>query len=187
MSRTVNRCVGFVCLFIFLHFNIVAFRRHLAQTWPDDIEEAPEPVDEEGAHKQAHAPVPVEQAPARAHHKPPSKWCQYNECLKGRWRPRNPVFSNLEEFQEEFASRGSSPWHECPIPDPVEGEQRSEEEAKELKAQRLVNMMNYVWQPERGQQVPWDPEDFLVRLLKTPAGIIFIGGEWSATPYRSCQ
>ncbi|KAH6889080.1 hypothetical protein BKA70DRAFT_1330411 [Coprinopsis sp. MPI-PUGE-AT-0042] len=182
MNRTVNRCLGFLCLFIFLHFNIVAFRRHLAARLPDDISDSedPERVDYHDTHQQAPPPVPVEQPPAHSHPKPPSKWCQYNECLKGRWVPRTPPFSNLEEFQEEFASRGSSPWHECPIPDPAQGEERSEEKAKALKAKRLVDMMNYVWQPERGRQVPWDPEDFLVRLLKTPAGIIFIGDSVTA-------
>ena len=41
---------------------------------------------------QAHLPLP---APS-----PKSEWCQYNDCLKGKWVPRNRSFKNLAEFQE---------------------------------------------------------------------------------------
>ncbi|KAH6916343.1 hypothetical protein BKA70DRAFT_1419249 [Coprinopsis sp. MPI-PUGE-AT-0042] len=57
----------------------------------------------------------------------------------------------------------------------TETQGQSEEEIQAGKSQRLVDMMNYVWQPDRGKQVQWDPEEFIVRLLQTPAGIVFIG------------
>ncbi|KAH6916405.1 hypothetical protein BKA70DRAFT_1255682 [Coprinopsis sp. MPI-PUGE-AT-0042] len=172
MNRTVNRCLGFLCLFIFLHFNIVAFRRHLAARLPDDISDSEDPE------RQAPPPVPVEQPPAAVTLNPrPSGAIQ--RMLKGRWVPRTPPFSNLEEFQEELLREARH--HGTSAPYRIRRRERKGlREAKALKAKRLVDMMNYVWQPERGRQVPWDPEDFLVRLLKTPAGIIFIGDSVTA-------
>ncbi|KAH6916363.1 hypothetical protein BKA70DRAFT_1179842 [Coprinopsis sp. MPI-PUGE-AT-0042] len=99
-----------------------------------------------------------------------SVWCQYNKCLQGRWVPRQPPFANLKDLQEEFL------WFsQCPVQNETETQGQSEEEIQARKSQRLVDMMNYVWQPNRGKQVQWDPEEFIVRLLQTPAGVIFIG------------
>lgn len=104
--------------------------------------------------------------------------CQYSECLKGEWVPREPTFTSLADFQAIYATRGESIWDRCPVASAPEGEERTEEETRRLEEQRLVDIMNWVWKPHRGEQIPWDPMDFVVRLLKTPGGIVFIGGAW---------
>jgi len=48
-----------------------------------------------------------------------------------------------------------------------------------LEEQRLVDLMNYVWVPTEGagRMKKWDPEEFVVQMLRTPGGLILIGGE----------
>ena len=55
-----------------------------------------------------------------------------------------------------------------------------EKEKEKLEQQRLVDIFNWVWQPEKenGKQVEWDAMDFVVRLLKRPGGIVFMGGAY---------
>ncbi|KAF5332207.1 hypothetical protein D9611_008173 [Ephemerocybe angulata] len=105
--------------------------------------------------------------------------CQYNECLKGRWAPREPQFKTLEDFQEVFAKRGASIWSTCEVGDPPAGVKWTSAEEERLKQKRLVDIMNWVWQPDHGELLPWDPLDFVVRLLKTPGGIVFMGDSLS--------
>ncbi|KAE9409504.1 hypothetical protein BT96DRAFT_848115 [Gymnopus androsaceus JB14] len=41
--------------------------------------------------------------------------------------------------------------------------------------QRLVDMLNWEWLPDRGRLLDYDPIDFIVRMLKSPGGVIFVG------------
>ncbi|EAU89966.1 hypothetical protein CC1G_05882 [Coprinopsis cinerea okayama7 len=174
MARVLNRLLGLVGLFVFLHLSFLAFKRYLESPWSsgldnvgaDFVNEPPAVIPNEGLTKDGKPRIDP-------------KYCRYNACLKGRWVPREPQFANLKEFQEVFA-KGGSPWHRCPIDGPPPGVTRTEEETKELEGQRLVDMMNWVWKPETGEQIPFDAEDFVVRLLKAPAGIIFMGDSVSA-------
>ena len=43
------------------------------------------------------------------------RFCQGNECMRGKWVPRDPPFRTLEDFQEVYASRGGSKWDKCPV------------------------------------------------------------------------
>jgi hypothetical protein len=54
------------------------------------------------------APLPV---PAPS---PKSEWCQYNDCLKGKWVPRNLSFKNLAEFQEAYKNNQEPIWSRAP-------------------------------------------------------------------------
>jgi hypothetical protein len=58
----------------------------------------------------------------------------------------------------------------------------TDEERAVLEEQRLVDLMNYVWVPTEGagKMKKWDPEDFVVQMLRTPGGLILVGGESSA-------
>ncbi|KAG2011264.1 hypothetical protein CC2G_011405 [Coprinopsis cinerea AmutBmut pab1-1] len=111
---------------------------------------------------------------------PPPELCLYSECLRGHWKRREPPFDSLASFQAELAANSSSRWHRCAVPPPPEGVTRTEEEVRRLEQDRLVELMNWVWEPERGRMVPWNAEDFVVKLLQRPAGIIFIGDSISA-------
>ncbi|KAF5332286.1 hypothetical protein D9611_008082 [Ephemerocybe angulata] len=108
-----------------------------------------------------------------------STLCQYNECLQGRWVPREPQFKTLEDFQEVFAKKGSTKWSSCNVGEPPSGVTRTPAETKSLKEQRIVDIMNWMWQPSDGEWIPWDPMDFVVRLLKTPGGLVFMGDSLS--------
>ncbi|KAH6889081.1 hypothetical protein BKA70DRAFT_485925 [Coprinopsis sp. MPI-PUGE-AT-0042] len=174
--RRRNNLLAFVGLFLFLHLSFLAFRRHLEAAAQEPLQHEPH-KDETQQPQHGVDPPAVKQEPPP---KPRSKWCQYNDCLSGRWVPRDPPFANLQEFQDQFSSRGSSPWHECQIQDESLSKGKSPDEVEAMKTQRLLNVINYVWKPNHGKQVPWDAEDFVVRLLKTPAGISFLGDSVSA-------
>jgi hypothetical protein len=90
--------------------------------------------------------------------------------------PRDPPFESLADFQKVFATRGSTTWSKCEIANPPPGVTRTPKEKERLEQQRIVDVMNWVWKPARGEQIPWDAEDLVVRLLKTPGGIVFMGG-----------
>ena len=121
---------------------------------------------------QVHLPVP---APS-----PKSEWCQYNDCLKGKWVPRNPSFKNLAEFQEAYKNSQEPIWSRAPIPSPsISGLEFTDEESAVLETQRFLDLMNYVWLPNdgMGKMKNWDPEEFVVQMLRTPGGLIMIGGQ----------
>jgi hypothetical protein len=123
------------------------------------------------------APLPV---PAPS---PKSEWCQYNDCLKGKWAPRNPPFNDLADFQQAYKNGQEPIWSRAPIPSPsISGLEFTDEERAVLEEQRLVDLMNYVWVPTEGagKMKKWDPEEFVVQMLRTPGGLILIGGESSA-------
>ena len=122
------------------------------------------------------APLPV---PAPS---PKSEWCQYNDCLKGKWVPRNPSFKNLAEFQEAYKNNQEPIWSRAPIPSPsISGLEFTDEERAVLETQRFIDLMNYVWEPTEGmgKMKKWDPEEFVVQMLRTPGGLIMIGGQYT--------
>ena len=121
------------------------------------------------------APLPV---PAPS---PKSEWCQYNDCLKGKWVPRNPSFKNLAEFQQAYKNNQEPIWSRAPIPSPsISGLEFTDEEKAVLETQRFIDLMNYVWEPTEGlgKMKKFDPEEFVVQMLRTPGGLIMIGGQF---------
>ena len=82
------------------------------------------------------APLPV---PAPS---PKSQWCQYNDCLEGKWVPRNPSFKNLAEFQEAYKNNQEPIWSRAPIPSPsISGLEFTDEERAVLETQRFIDLM----------------------------------------------
>ncbi|TEB34056.1 hypothetical protein FA13DRAFT_1828178 [Coprinellus micaceus] len=126
---------------------------------------------------------------SNSHQNQNPRFCQGNECMRGKWVPREPPFRTLQDFQEVYASKGSSKWDKCPVGDlplaaftkdpldeDIKADSLSADEKKRLEEQRIVDVFNWVWQPEAGRlQVEWDAMDFVVRLLKRPGGIVFMG------------
>ncbi|KAJ3847122.1 hypothetical protein EV368DRAFT_25996, partial [Lentinula lateritia] len=49
------------------------------------------------------------------------------------------------------------------------------QEKKKLQGQRLVDTLNWEWTPGRGILLDYDPVDFVVRMLKSLGGLVFIG------------
>ena len=50
------------------------------------------------------------------------------------------------------------------------------ERKHEAGERRLMDIMSWTWKPDAGQMRDWDAEEFVVRLLRSPGGLIFIGG-----------
>ena len=94
------------------------------------------PYNDFGTSPTHQAPLPV---PAPS---PKSEWCQYNDCLKGKWVPRNPSFKNLAEFQEAYMNKQEPIWSRAPIPSPsISGLEFTDEERAVLETQRFIDLM----------------------------------------------
>lgn len=106
---------------------------------------------------------------------PISPWCEGNECSRGSWKPRSPLFTSLADFQMAYANHQEPMWSRCPsvVPPDVSW---TEEERQRADEKRIVDLNNWVWTPSSGKMKQWDPEAFLVRCLKSPGGVILIGG-----------
>ncbi|KAG5640650.1 hypothetical protein DXG03_007659, partial [Asterophora parasitica] len=106
--------------------------------------------------------------------KPEDNWCRPEECAAGQWRPREPPFTSIDDFRAAYANRLDRLWKGCSaIPDPT-GKRPSDSQSK-VDEERLMQVMNWTWTPYTGELRRWDPEDFMVRLLKSPGGLILIG------------
>ncbi|KAG6917497.1 hypothetical protein DXG01_002361 [Tephrocybe rancida] len=102
-------------------------------------------------------------------------WCQTVECASGRWEPRQPPFTSLDQFREAYANRLDVLWKGCSaIPDPSGGPKKVSTKGS-VDEERLMQVMNWTWTPNVGELRKWDAEEFMVRLLKSPGGLILIG------------
>ncbi|TRM60008.1 hypothetical protein BD626DRAFT_506161 [Schizophyllum amplum] len=107
--------------------------------------------------------------------RPTSQWCQVGECSTGRWVPRTPEFQSLGELQAAYMNYMEDPWSHCPVYQDVNGHLIPDDEKPALEAQRLVDLLNWEWVPDRGRMLDLDFEDFVVRLLRSPGGMVMIG------------
>lgn len=105
-------------------------------------------------------------------------WCEGDQCTKGRWEPRTPVVPSPEllEHESTFPNPYRVSWRYCePPPNPF----RSEEERRALGEQRSIDVAAWTWVPDFGKMKAWDAEEFVVRLLRSPGGLILVGGTFS--------
>ncbi|KAG5653471.1 hypothetical protein H0H81_000240 [Sphagnurus paluster] len=115
---------------------------------------------------------------------PPDNFCSPANCAAGRWEPRNPPFTSLKDFQAAYANRLDRLWKGCrAIPDPT-GQRPAAAQGK-VDEERLMQVMNWTWTPYAGELKPWDPEDFMVRLLRSPGGLILIGDSITQQHYHA--
>jgi hypothetical protein len=104
-----------------------------------------------------------------------SPWCAPEECSNGRWEPRKPPFKSMDEFREAYANRQDHIWKGCRAPpDPS----RSSSNQAKVDEDRLMQVMSWTWTPYIGKMKEWNAEEFVIRLLKSPGGLILIGGMW---------
>ncbi|KAJ3711546.1 hypothetical protein F5878DRAFT_247604 [Lentinula raphanica] len=104
---------------------------------------------------------------------PPPLYCQSYECGRGRWHPRKDPFKTLQDVQIAYSNLWHPVWDGCGIYDPF-GELDGEEK-KKVEGQRLVDTLNWEWVPGRGLLLEYDPVDFVVRMLKSPGGLVLVG------------
>lgn len=122
------------------------------------------------------SPGPISEVPSFENLTRKNPWCQPHECSAGRWEPRQPAFSSLDDFRAAYANRLDRVWKGCrAIPDPT-GKSRDSADQSKVDEDRLMQVMSWTWTPYAGKLRPWDPEEFIVRLLKSPGGLILIGG-----------
>lgn len=107
--------------------------------------------------------------------------CQSYECAVGKWVPRRDKFTSLEHVQTVYSNLHHPVWSACGIAEPPE----DEEEKKRLEGQRLVDTLNWEWVPDRGMLLEYDPVEFVVRLLKSPGGLVLVGGELFTAAFDS--
>jgi hypothetical protein len=100
-------------------------------------------------------------------------WCSPEECSSGRWLPRQPPFRSMVEFREAYANRRDHVWKGCRAPPNAT---RSSSDSANVDEDRLMNVMSWTWTPYIGKMKQWDAEEFVIRLLKSPGGLILIGG-----------
>ncbi|KAJ3902077.1 hypothetical protein F5879DRAFT_269842 [Lentinula edodes] len=104
---------------------------------------------------------------------PPPLLCQSYECGVGKWVPRKESFTSLQDVQTVYSNLWHPVWDGCGVWDPsgkLEGEEK-----KKLEGQRLVDTLNWEWTPGRGILLDYDPVDFVVRMLKSPGGLVLVG------------
>jgi len=99
-------------------------------------------------------------------------WCSPEECSSGRWEPRQPPFTSMDEFRLAYANRLDNVWKGCRAPPDSSNNSSSPEKVDE---DRLMQVMSWTWTPYIGKMKKWDAEDFVIRLLKSPGGLILIG------------
>ena len=102
-----------------------------------------------------------------------SPWCSPEECSSGRWEPRQPPFRSMDEFRQAYANRQDHVWKGCRAPPSAT---TNASDSAKVDEDRLMNVMSWTWTPYIGKMKPWDAEDFMIRLLKSPGGLILIGG-----------
>jgi hypothetical protein len=109
---------------------------------------------------------------------PKDPWCKPDECASGRWEPRQPPFTTIEQFQGAYANRIHQLWKGChAIPST---KPRTPEELDKANEDRLMKVMNWTWTPNVGNMKPWDADEFVIRLLRSPGGLILVGGTSSS-------
>ncbi|KIK67062.1 hypothetical protein GYMLUDRAFT_37100 [Collybiopsis luxurians FD-317 M1] len=138
----------------------------------DDIDDFPTAPDSED----------VEISPAAAVQSP--FLCQAHECAVGKWIPRLEPFTSLEHLQRVYANLYHPVWSGCGLA-PGTYPEEDEAEKTRLKGQRLVDTLNWEWVPDRGALLEYDTVDFVVRMLKSPGGLVLIGDSISGQHWHA--
>ncbi|KAF5357608.1 hypothetical protein D9758_007430 [Tetrapyrgos nigripes] len=104
-----------------------------------------------------------------------SPYCPSDRCGQGRWVPRVPRFETVEEVQKAINIESNKNGQDLGVrlPDP-EPEPFASVHAQEKK-ENLLRTSNWVWESDFGELVPFDIEEFVIRLLKSPGGLFLIG------------
>jgi hypothetical protein len=101
--------------------------------------------------------------------------CEPDECTRGSWFPRQPPFQSIADFRKEYPKTPFTAFKICGS----EENKRGEEDRvafHQAQEERLVLTMNWVWKPVNGHMRDWNAIEFVIRLLRSPGGLIFSGG-----------
>ncbi|TFL06240.1 hypothetical protein BDV98DRAFT_588529 [Pterulicium gracile] len=132
----------------------------------------------------------------------PQALCTQREYETGHWEPIPLVniTQQVLDFEDTLPNPYGVSWHYCaPMPDIRsagggrwnhgkwdEGE-RSDEETFLEGEKRSVGINAWEWVPEMGREcmVEWDAIDLVVRLLRSPGGLILVGDSITRQHYHS--
>jgi len=113
------------------------------------------------------------------------RWPQAEECSVGTWQPRQPAFISIEDFRTVYSLPNSSIWKVCEPNPNLALQPWTEADRQQAGERRLMDVMSWTWVPDAGKMKDWDAEEFVVRLLKSPGGLIFIGGADSSFAHNT--
>ncbi|THU88209.1 hypothetical protein K435DRAFT_969573, partial [Dendrothele bispora CBS 962.96] len=118
------------------------------------------------------------------------RYCPPTKCAYGHWVPRVPQFTTYEEAFHAITYNPNG--LEFPLPEPHpplvgEGIEMSEEEKNEGGRRRVLEMSNWVWESDFGEIVPFDTEEFLIRLLRSPGGLFLIGDSLTSQHFMTIR
>ncbi|KAF9446706.1 hypothetical protein P691DRAFT_732731 [Macrolepiota fuliginosa MF-IS2] len=100
--------------------------------------------------------------------------CEPDDCVQGSWVPRDPPLRSLDDFRKKYPASHRGIFKICGS-DEEKREPEDHDRFHKAQEERLVRTMNWVWKPIKGRMREWDAIEFVVRLLKSPGGIIFSG------------
>ncbi|TFK44109.1 hypothetical protein BDQ12DRAFT_594552 [Crucibulum laeve] len=99
--------------------------------------------------------------------------CRGNDCTIGRWTPRKPPHVSIDDAIKHYDGNQSnySVWDFSYLSTGASKEDKFVQE----QYQRLINITNWIWEPNQGRMHSWNAEDFVIRMLRSSGGIIFVG------------
>lgn len=100
-----------------------------------------------------------------------SRFCIGEECFKGTWKPRSKPFESIDQLR---------PYKGCATSTRLRGAT-----TEKANAERLLNVMNWDWTPYQGETAEWNAEEFVIRLLRSPGGLISVGDATSKDHFDS--
>ncbi|KAF5346505.1 hypothetical protein D9756_010106 [Leucocoprinus leucothites] len=114
----------------------------------------------------------------------PDRLCDPDtECMDGAWRLRDPPLRTFADFKRIYPPSHRGVFQLC-----GDGGDKRELEDREryrrAQEERMVQITNWVWKPKKGRMREWDAVEFVVRLLKSPGGLIFSGDSISRQHFQ---
>lgn len=106
---------------------------------------------------------------------PDDSLCKPTECMDGLWVPRDPPFRSIADFRREYPPTHRGIFKVCGSEE-TKREQEDRDGFHKAQEERLIQAMNWVWKPTKGRMRKWDAVEFVVRLLRSPGGLILSGG-----------
>jgi hypothetical protein len=90
----------------------------------------------------------------------------------------------MDDFRKAYANRLDQVWKGCrAIPDNT-GQPRDASLQGKVDEDRLMQVMSWTWTPYIGKMREWNADEFMIRLLRSPGGLILIGGYVPLCMYR---
>ncbi|KAF5347678.1 hypothetical protein D9758_014841 [Tetrapyrgos nigripes] len=103
-------------------------------------------------------------------------FCPSDKCAQGHWVPRVPRFETYEQAENAINTAYNKNGEDrgFRMPD-VELEPEPVTITEEQRRERILEISNWVWKPQFGEVIPFNVEEFVLKLLKSPGGMFLVG------------